>query len=166
LRSRVLFVFAHMYHLRISLFPHAKPKGESCDALYAVLNGRLRESVAPRHFNRRSPSGTFLATSAAFSSAPPHHEGRNLSTDSTSFLSRARRRLKYRVMESINKNKPKVANTPHPPSRRMMNAAGEELQGEDFGRGAILGEVEVLTGAWYVSHTGSMLTKVTIHTLC
>jgi hypothetical protein len=142
-------------HLRIFVFPNAKPKGESCDALYAVLNGRLRESVASQygyHGNRRAPSGTSMASS----SAPPQQEGGSLSTDSTSFLSRARRRLKYRVMERINKNKPEVANQPHPPSRRMMNAAGEELQGEGFGKGAILGEVEVLTGAWCVSLTGSV----------
>jgi hypothetical protein len=120
-------------------------KGENCDALYAVLNGRLRESVAvpDGHHNRR----VFIGT--------PQQEcvGPYLNTAATSFLSRARIRLQTRVMEKMNmnnKNKPKAAsrNQPPPPSRRMMNATGEELQVEDFGRGAILGEVEVLTGAW------------------
>jgi hypothetical protein len=149
LHFRALSVFAHTCRLRVFVSIH-QTKGESCDALYAILNGRLREAVAPQngHFNRRATSGMTTSSSTAPPMPQPNGVGRNLSADATSFLSRTRLRLKAGVMENMIKNKPKVANLPPPLSRRMMNAAGEELQGEDFGRGAILGEVELLTGAW------------------
>lgn len=53
-----------------------------------------------------------------------------------------------------NRNNPKVANAPPAPSRRInpnpINSAGEEVHAEEFGRGSIIGEVEILTGANWV----------------
>ncbi|CAB9506410.1 Lysophospholipase NTE1 [Seminavis robusta] len=118
-------------------------KGETCDALYAVLNGRLRAAVAPLygHFNRKSSGGVSLGSSIP---GPEVMDRNNSKETNKSFLARAKQRFKNKVIERFKKNAPQVANAPPRPSRRMM---GEEAQGEEFGRGSIIGEVEILTGA-------------------
>lgn len=117
-------------------------RGEECDAMYAVLNGRLRSAVphSPGISQQHHPPPQKTAT---HSSQKVRHGPR------PSFLSRAKQRLRNRkdLLQFLKKSNPKVANAPPRRSHRMMNSAGEEFQGDEFHRGAIIGEVEILTGA-------------------
>lgn len=116
-------------------------RGDVCDSMFAVLNGRLRAAPLSSYYHSRQRTN-----SSSVGPVPPPPaplQERDTSTETTSFL---RRRLLQR-RRNANKNVPKVSNAPPPPSRRMMNNSNDDGGGEEYGRGAIIGEIEILTGA-------------------
>ena len=124
-------------------------RGDACDAMYAVLNGRLSASLPapmPRPGSQENTTGKLSAGATHLPSVPePNPINTEPIGDKASFFTQARKRIQERHRKLMNRNKPTVAKAIPTPSRRRMHAIGDELL-EEFGRGAIIGEVEFLTG--------------------